>query len=420
MHRKICALLQAILVLFLLSCSGKSSDGEVDCGDEKTLAEPIINGTAMWDPAVVTLTNAQALAVGFLELGGRGGCSGTLIAPRTVLTAAHCVYSRPSYVRFYTGGNFLTPEGVYRALEYHAHPYYGAEYVDYDIGIVILESDPMDDGVIPIPVHLEPAQRLAGEDVQAVGFGITSLSGGSNTRKWWTVIQVVSETPTIYTTSGGGVTGPCSGDSGGPMLWQDPELGVQVYAPVSSVDGDGGCVGLAWYPRTDYADNAAFIRTYLPEDPCGDETPQGRCDGNTAIWCEGYTVMSDDCETWETCMLNGDGNYRCVLTDPCRGETWEGRCNEDGAAVWCEDGSIMVHGCPDFGYYCGTGEDGLTRCQPPGPCQAEGLDWVGTCTVDGHVRWCEDGVIKDRDCWKCDQDCGWAGDVLGNYCIDRT
>ena len=401
------------------SCSkNNGSDGPVACGDEKTFHEPIINGTAVWDPSVITLTNAQALSVGFLELGGRGGCTGTLIAPRVVLTAAHCVFSRPSYIRFYTGGNYYTPEGVYTAASYQAHPYYAGRYVDYDVGIVVLNEDPTLDGVEPIPVHLEPPQSLAGQMVVAVGYGITRPHTGGNSRKWWTVLQVVMESPTIYTTSGGGITSPCQGDSGGPLLWDDPVLGARVYGPVSSVESYD-CDGLSFYVRSSNPDNAAFIRSYLPEDPCDGETFEGHCDSGMAVWCEGGMVVTDMCETWETCQDDGTGLFRCVVTDNCRGETWEGRCLDDGTAIWCEDGNVMGHECPSFGYTCRMNDEGLHRCMEPGPCDAEGLDWNGICTADGHARWCEDGEIKDRDCWLCDQDCGPAG-VMGNYCIDRV
>ena len=408
-----------LVVIHLHACGSSTENTTTFCGDEKTARSPIINGDPIWDATVCPITEAQADAVGFLNLGGRAGCTGTLIAPGIVLTAAHCVYTRPSYIQFVTGDDYRYPLNVYDASDWQAHPYYGGRYVDYDIAIVRLGTDPTMHGVTPIPAHLEPPTSLAGENVQAVGYGMTRAGVGGNSRKWWTVLRVTREYPTIFQVTGEYANGTCQGDSGGPLLWNDPTLGVEVHGALSSGDSED-CLGNSFYPRTDTPDNAAFIRTYIPEDPCEGETMQGRCEGDTAIYCDGAAVVVDPCDTWEACQLNADDHYRCVTTDPCAGETWEGRCLEDGSAVWCEDDAVMGHDCPSFGYVCRMSSEGLHRCMEPGPCDAEGLDWNGTCTEDGHVRWCEDGQIKDRDCWKCDQDCDWAGDLLGYYCVDRV
>ena len=134
--------------------------------------------------------------------------------------------------------------------------------------------------------------------------------------------------------------------------------------------GEAGtrCLGDSYYTRTDQTANPAFLAPYVPADSCGGETQAGRCEGTTtAVYCVEGTVHTDACESQKTCGVDADGHYRCL---------------------------------------------GLA-----GGCEAEGLDFAGTCTADGHARWCEDGVIRDRDCVMCEQACGWMSDAMGYYCL---
>lgn len=90
-------------------------------------------------------------AVGRLEVGDEGYCTGTLIAPDLVLTAAHCIYDRdqridPGRLRFRAGlrdGEAVAERNVARSV---AHPDYrplsahGAERVRHDVALLELKA----------------------------------------------------------------------------------------------------------------------------------------------------------------------------------------------------------------------------------------------------------------------------------------
>jgi len=338
------------------------------CGDEKAAVYDIINGSTEFDAAVAALTPAQVNAVGFLEINGTHACTGTLVAPATVLTAAHCLRLDPSYLLFKVGPDRRLPLGTYQALSWHLHPDYVVGEVDHDLAVVLLTQDPDSDGIAPIPIHQEPVQSLEGRDVQVAGYGFTADGDNSNSLRWWVVLRIARETTTAYVAAGDGTTGTCDGDSGGPLLWNHPTEGVRVFAALSLGEARMACLGDSYYTRTDEAANLAFILPFLPADPCAGETAVGRCVSDVqAVYCLDGVVYEEACEAGESCRMDSDGSYRCLLPDPC---------------------------------------------------EAEGLDRTGTCTADGHARWCEDGLVKDRDCGLCGQSCGWAGDALGYYCMD--
>jgi V8-like Glu-specific endopeptidase len=92
-------------------------------------------------------------AVGRLDIGGRGFCTGALIAPDLVLTAAHCLYDKQTGLRhdaadmqFLAGlrnGRAAAYRGVRRVVAHPDYVYEGADRLDrvaHDLALVQLDQ----------------------------------------------------------------------------------------------------------------------------------------------------------------------------------------------------------------------------------------------------------------------------------------
>ncbi len=177
------------------------------------------------------------------DLRGRYACSGTVVAPRVVLTAGHCVEDpelraspRASDVRVRTGAadrRKAIPSTVSRVV---VNPGYDTATSQGDAGLLIL-SAPVAAPALPLASDSDSRLLAAGTPISIAGWGLTegdSLGDPPNALRWGpTAIQPTryckgrsAEFEVIYSPSREFCAGEpsgidaniCFGDSGGPAI----------------------------------------------------------------------------------------------------------------------------------------------------------------------------------------------------------
>jgi trypsin len=249
---------------------------------------------------------AQAAVIGgqpvadILDARGRtvGQCSGSVIAPTLVLTAAHCVenvrtgtMNPPAGFRVLTGTvSWSAPahqlSSVSSVLVYDAYD----RRADAGDAALLVLATPTSAPTITLAAVPQAAYFRAGAPALLAGWGVTSFAQGAPTEalrsaptvvqapKWchryappfYARTEICAVDPPAYATGG------CSGDSGGPLLARDPEGGELVQIGIAvHVYGRCSTRRPTVYTRSDAiaAWAQSWIRAYSPPPAPAPEAP---------------------------------------------------------------------------------------------------------------------------------------------------
>lgn len=147
-------------------------------------------------------------------------CSGTLIGPRTVLTAAHCLYQNGRRLTASELGFDVAdvPLAVQRSS---VHPDYDPSRAEaWEDAALLRLAQPAH--TAPIPVSIDPP--LEGVEATVIGYGVTARGTGAGTRRRATItLDTVTGREILYRSDRAGA---CYGDSGGPLLQNDAIVGI--------------------------------------------------------------------------------------------------------------------------------------------------------------------------------------------------
>ncbi len=211
-------------------------------------------------------------------------CSGTVIAPKVVLTAGHCAGAPGEFsgMRVFTesdvenGNNnypFAGPNTI-EAKEWHSHPLFTeAQFYRHDVGVVLLSREvklaASAYGKLPRLNQLDALQPGSSTLFTAVGYGLQKINPvfieAEKVRMFAEPWLVQINTPgftgdySLLLSNNASSGGTCFGDSGGPNYVGSSS----VIAGVTSFGLNGTCGGTGGVFRLDRKNVVDFVNQYL-------------------------------------------------------------------------------------------------------------------------------------------------------------
>lgn len=212
-----------------------SYSGESSCADT-SLA--IVGGSQVKNLSLIARSTGRLISTS-------SRCTATLIGPKHLLTAAHCLAksgTKPVEVRF--GIDPEHPSVSIPVKKWLIHPQYklGSIVPHHDIAVLVLASS-VPQGMTPVPLAVEE-ELSKGTDIIIAGYG----TGGEESQQGLPLsmaqvpLEKVSEEGYFLTEING--KGSCYGDSGGPGFVVDQDtmcLSVAGVVSRASIAGNGKC-----------------------------------------------------------------------------------------------------------------------------------------------------------------------------------
>ncbi|MCA9665287.1 MAG: trypsin-like serine protease [Myxococcales bacterium] len=189
-------------------------------------------------------------------------CSGTLIAPDAVLTAAHCLIGSPPRLRIFIGSNVNDGAAgtIYEVVREQMHPLWSETSAPpqgvgqaNDLALLFVSGPVQGVDPVALPASGELASELVVRtQTTIVGYGAAMVGGASGIKQVADGARLSHVGDFELAVSYPGEPQACEGDSGGPALLPLASGGLRIVGVASRASGSGNaCNGGAVYTRVD-------------------------------------------------------------------------------------------------------------------------------------------------------------------------
>jgi hypothetical protein len=288
----------AALSTAALACATPPPAEPVPPAEVEEIQQQIISGTPAGSCQWPTAVEAE-------------GCTSTLVHPRVIVTADHCVAGGgPTEISF---GETSNASGRIRTVGVAQCFGAAAAGLEGDFGFCIL-SEEVDMPTVPVLMGCETEILTRGQPAVLVGFGQRAWWDFRVGRKFKVDVSIL-DTDGPDVSVGGGRRGACYGDSGGPAYVQLADGTWRVFGATSR--GSFFCTGATIY---------TLIHPFVPwlEQTSGiDITPCHDADGtwNPSAACKRFPQNPDEgVGTWDNlCADVTRSGFSATCGDPFDG-----------------------------------------------------------------------------------------------------
>ncbi len=200
----------SLVVLLLCACAPTGA------GEAETRRDAVLMGIAD------TATDAVFMLDLRYSNGRAAICSATLVSSKVLLTAAHCIDPSREGAASLTVSATNKPDGsnlrttdLIAVTQMASHPQYAGAGTT-DLAMLLLASAPV--GVTAKALLRTPPLAFSEQSLRLVGYGRTSAAATDSATRRSAVVAISEATSNELKFGTAGMTGICSGDSGGPGL----------------------------------------------------------------------------------------------------------------------------------------------------------------------------------------------------------